>query len=524
MLFLLTLKRHLLEGDEMVGNKKIKEFDELAKILADLKAENQKIVLCHGCFDLLHIGHIRYLEQAKTMGEILVVTVTPDRYVDRGPHVPTFSEDLRVESVASLSCVDYAALNKWPTAIEMLRLLRPDVYVKGSEFREVTSDSTGKIGEEVKVVREFGGQILFTEDIVFSSTNMINRYLSKFPEEVNEYLRFFRGRYCVDIILEILDKMASSKVLVIGDIILDEYQYCASIGTSSKDPILALRYLSKDMFAGGVLSVANHLANFSENVQLATVLGGKDSQENFVRSKLHENIKPYFLINPEASTVIKRRFVDGYSLNKLFEIYVMDYADLQSDKENEFCAWLEESLPKYDLVIVADYGHGAISPGMLKTLVEHSPFLAVNTQANAGNRGFNTISRYARADYACLAEHEIRLEMRRLNGDLHPMMNSVADSLKCRQLVVTRGKKGCIVRSAEGRFVEAPAFAHKVLDRIGAGDAFFSVTSLAALQGVPDEILGFIGNVTGSLAVEILGNQEAVHKAALRDCVVSVLK
>ncbi|PJC71984.1 MAG: cytidyltransferase, partial [Syntrophobacterales bacterium CG_4_8_14_3_um_filter_58_8] len=129
----------------MTPNKKIKTIEELAQVIKSLRAEQKKIVHCHGVFDLLHIGHIRYFEQARRMGDVLVVTVTPDRFVDKGSHRPAFPEHLRVEAVASLGSVDYVALNQWPTAEETLRLLRPDVYVKGSEFKNLGSDMTGKI-------------------------------------------------------------------------------------------------------------------------------------------------------------------------------------------------------------------------------------------------------------------------------------------------------------------------------------------------------------------------------------------
>ena len=189
----------------MVTQKKIKKINDLSLVLSSLRSEGEKIVHCHGVFDLLHIGHIRYLEQAKGMGDVLVVTVTPDRYVDKGPNRPAFPEKLRAEALASLHCVDFVAINEWPTAEETLRLLRPDIYVKGSEFKNVESDPTGKIGREEKVIREIGVKLAFTEDIVFSSSNLINRFFSNFPEEVEEYLSVFRNRYSLNEVLSYLD-------------------------------------------------------------------------------------------------------------------------------------------------------------------------------------------------------------------------------------------------------------------------------------------------------------------------------
>ncbi len=503
---------------------KIKKIEELAEILDSLRSEGKKIVHCHGVFDLLHIGHIRYFEQARKMGDVLVVTLTTDSHVDKGPHRPAFNDDLRAEAIASLKMVDYVAINPWPTAKETLRVLRPDIYVKGSEFKNIDSDMTGKIGREAEIVEEIGAELAFTDDIVFSSTNLINRYFSDFPVEVNNYLQLFRKRYQIEDILEVLDKISSLNVLVIGDTILDEYQYCAAIGKSSKEPALALKYESHDLFAGGVLAIANHVANFVSKVQLVTVLGEKDSYEDFIQSQLRSNISPYFAVQPNAPTLIKRRFVDGYSLNKLFEVYIMDDSGLPDDKDLEVCDWLRKELPKYDLVIAADFGHGAISDDMVEVLREYSPFLAVNTQANAGNRGFHAVSRYPDADYVCLAEHEARLELRDLKSEVRPLSYKLVERIGCSRLMVTRGRLGCAVCDKEGSFIKIPAFAQKVVDRIGSGDALLSVTALAAVMEADDEVLGFIGNVAGALAVEILGNKKSVDKLSVQKYIVSLMK
>ncbi|MFA4935491.1 MAG: PfkB family carbohydrate kinase [Candidatus Methanoperedens sp.] len=508
----------------MITKKKIQTIKNLSQTLSVLKSYNKTVVHCHGVFDLLHIGHIRYLEQAKGMGDILVVTVTPDRYVDKGPNRPAFPEKLRAEALASLHCVDFVSINEWTTAEETLRLLRPDIYVKGSEFKNIESDPTGKIGREEKVIREIGTKLAFTEDIVFSSSNLINRFFSNFPEEVEEYLSVFRNRYSLNEVLSYLDEMAKLKVLIIGDAILDEYQYCEAIGKSSKDPILALKYKSHELFAGGVLAVANHVATFTDNVQLVTVLGGENSYEDFIRSQLNSNIIPNFFIQRNASTTIKRRFIEGYSLNKLFEIYIMDESGLSSGESEKCLGWLQNALPEYDIVIVADFGHGAINSDMIDILVKDAKFLAINTQANAGNRGFNTVSRYPRADYICIAEHEIRLETRKHTANLRPLMLGIANKMDCGKLVVTQGRQGATIFSEKDEFLSVPSFAYNVVDRVGAGDAFFSLTSLAATLNIPNELLLFIGNIAGCLSVETIGNKKPVTKAAIQKYITSLMK
>ena len=156
---------------------KIFDLNELAEKILSLKSQELKIVHCHGCFDLMHPGHIKYFQASKKMGSILVVTVTPDKFIDKGPGRPVFDQSLRTESIAALECVDYVAVNRWPTAQETQRLLLPDYYVKGHEFEKL-QDKTGKIQKEVEVVKEINAEMRFTREIVFSSTKLINEHYS----------------------------------------------------------------------------------------------------------------------------------------------------------------------------------------------------------------------------------------------------------------------------------------------------------------------------------------------------------
>ena len=155
--------------------EKIYDFNNLVSKVDKLRSEGNIIVHCHGCFDLMHPGHIKHFQAAKKMGNVLVVTISPDKYVDKGPGRPVFPQQLRAESIAALECVDYVAVNKWATAENTIRLLKPDIYVKGQEFENL-EDATGKIQKEFKVIKEIGARIEYTNEIVFSSTKLLNRY------------------------------------------------------------------------------------------------------------------------------------------------------------------------------------------------------------------------------------------------------------------------------------------------------------------------------------------------------------
>ena len=150
---------------------KILTLDAVAERLAELRATGVRIVQCHGCFDLMHIGHIKHLQAAKRMGDTLVVTVTADEYVGAGR--PVFGDSLRAEALAALECVDFVAINAGPTAVEAIRLLRPDYYVKGQAYA-MPSARSERLRAEIAAVHDVGGEIRFTNEIVFSSTALLN--------------------------------------------------------------------------------------------------------------------------------------------------------------------------------------------------------------------------------------------------------------------------------------------------------------------------------------------------------------
>ncbi len=503
---------------------KIVELEALAGILDGLRAKEKRIVHCHGVFDLLHVGHIRHFQEAKGLGDVLVVTLTQDQYVNKGPHRPAFKQDLRAEVIAALDCVDYVAINRWPQAAETIKLLRPHVYAKGPDYKDAAKDVTGGITQEEDAVRSVGGKIVFTEDITFSASNLLNKFFPAFPKEVTDYIDHFKTRYPTDRVLDYLEKARPLKVLVIGETIIDEYQFCTAIGKSSKEPIIALRHNATERFAGGVLAVGNHIANFCEEVGLVSYLGKDSPHERFVRGSLNEKIVSHFLYKQDCPTILKRRFIESYFFSKLLEVYEMNDRELNEKENAEFCAVLDREVPKYDVVIVFDFGHGMMSRKAIDIICQKAAFLAVNVQSNAGNTGYQTVLKYPRADYVCMAENEVRMDLRDRYSELRDVTRGLYDKLDCQKVVVTRGKNGCLCYSAEEGFIQVPALAGQVVDRMGTGDAFLSLTALCVKQKAPLEVVGFIGNAVGAQAVATVGHRRFIEKAPLLKHIQTLMK
>jgi rfaE bifunctional protein kinase chain/domain/rfaE bifunctional protein nucleotidyltransferase chain/domain len=505
-------------------SNKIRRIDDLAKALESVRAGGKKIVHCHGVFDLLHIGHIKHLEAARKLGDVLVVTLTPDRFVNKGPHRPAFPERLRAEALASLVCVDFVAINEWPTAVETIQRLRPNLYVKGSVHEAGKRDHTNAIDQEEAAVEAVGGELVMTDEETFSASTLINRFMDVFSPETKSFLEEFRGRHTPEEVVGYLHALRKLKVLIIGETIIDEYQFCSVMGKSGKEPVLAALHNRTEQYAGGVLAIANHLSNFCDHVGLLSSIGEVNSCEDFIRSGLNKRVTPHFVRIAGAPTIVKRRFLEEYLSAKLFEVYVMRNEAMPAGAEDELCRELERAVPHYDLVIVADYGHGLMTERAVDLVCDKAKFLAVNTQANAGNRGFNTISKYSRADFVSIGEPEARLDARKVSADLKQVVERLAREMTTKHFLVTRGSSGCLIHDRDQGFFTVPAFAIRVVDRVGAGDAVLGLTAPCSALGVPPQVLGFIANVVGAEACTIMGHRSFIESAALFRHITSLMK
>jgi rfaE bifunctional protein nucleotidyltransferase chain/domain len=146
-----------------------------AEQIQRLKIGGLKVGLCHGCFDILHFGHLRHLASAASMCDALVVSVTADRFVNKGPKRPIFQEKYRAEMLAGLACVDGVVISNFPSAIEVLQLLHPDRFFKGQEYHLPTQATNPNFLKERDFAVSIGIEVLHTFEETFSSTETLNR-------------------------------------------------------------------------------------------------------------------------------------------------------------------------------------------------------------------------------------------------------------------------------------------------------------------------------------------------------------
>ena len=201
--------------------------EEFAVLREKLKVQNKSIAHCHGVFDLVHLGHIKHFEEAKEMADVLVVSITAAKFVRKGPDRPYFSDTERMEFLLSIKYIDYILLSEGYTGEDVIEVVRPDFWVKGMDYEDKSNDITEAQDQEVALVRKYGGDIYFTHGVRFSSSYLLNKTLVSFPEQLQAFMHSFKERYTFFDIKKLIDKIKNLSVLVIGDVIIDEYIYCS---------------------------------------------------------------------------------------------------------------------------------------------------------------------------------------------------------------------------------------------------------------------------------------------------------
>jgi bifunctional ADP-heptose synthase (sugar kinase/adenylyltransferase) len=178
--------------------------------------------------------------------------------------------------------------------------------------------------------------------------------------------------------------------------------------------------------------------------------------------------------------------------------------------------YLAELIPKHDLVIVSDYGHGFLSRETAIQISKHSIFTSLNAQINAANIGYHTMNNYKNIDCAIINETELRHELRDRESGVEILMKELANTLQVQHLVVTQGNGGATLYDTESKhYHHCPAFAAKVVDKIGAGDAMLALLSCALKSGFNPNLALFLGSLAAAQSVETIGNSISVNKIQL---------
>ena len=505
-------------------NNKIKKLEEISEIISLVKTQGKKIIHCHGVFDLLHIGHIKHFEEAKKMGDILVVTITPDQFVNKGPGRPAFTTSLRLEALSALESIDYVVANKWPTAEETIKIIQPNIYCKGPDYKNHLDDITGKIDDEEAAVKLVGGKISYTDDITFSSSSLLNKYGKLYSHEQDKFIKEIANNNSFESINFSLDSMKDLKVLVIGETIIDQYVFCEALGKSGKEPVLVLRDLETQEYLGGALAIARHLADFCNDISVLSFLGKDNEYKSFIENNMEDNIRLNLLNKSNSPTIVKRRFVDHIDSKKILGLYSINDSDLKESDENKFIDSFDRLSRDYDLIIVSDYGHGIITPKIADHISKSKIFVSLNAQVNAANIGTHNIRKYHDINCLIINANELQHEMRQRDGNLERLALKLKKAINAKYISVTEGKNGAFLLNGDKVPVKCPGFASQVVDKVGSGDALLALLSVCLYSGIDEELSLFIASLAAAQSVESIGTSRSVSKILLLKTISHFLK
>jgi len=492
--------------------KKIYSLEKLTKIISSLKQNSNKISLCHGVFDLLHPGHIYHFEQAKKKADILVVSITSDKKVLKGPGKPYFNQRHRSHSLSSLQLVDYIVVSNDQSAVNVIKKLKPDFYVKGSDYKNSNNDGTGKILIEKNEVKKYGGKVLFTSGTTFSSSKIINKEFF-YNKEQNEFIRKLKAKYNLQTILSLVDKIEINTPLILGDTIIDEYVFCKVIGKSGKESYMVLQEKKSEKYLGGALSIAQNISALSKKVNLLTILGSKSNYRKKIKNELKNNITFKFVEKKNSPTILKKRFIEEIDNTKLLGIYSINDEKSSLKEEHLLIKNLKKLIKNSDLIILSDYGHGFFGEKVISEIYNNKKFLAINAQVNSFSRGYHTITKYKKANLILMNETELRYELRDSDSSRINLIKKLEKIIKCNYIAITHGKTGATIYSTKNKLIShVPAFARQVVDKVGAGDALFPILSTCLKSNIPMDISLYIASISAAINSESFASKTTLDK------------
>ncbi len=503
--------------------RKILELDALLATLRRRSADGATVVQCHGCFDIVHPGHIRYLEFASRQGDILVVTLTGDADISKATQSPYIPQELRAESLAALEFVDYVYIDPSPTAESVLEAIRPDIYVKGREYE---SSRDPRFLREREVVEACGGRVIFSSgEVVFSSTALIAA-LPRAQQIEHERLKLVCRRHGVNRagLGDLIERFRGLRVGVVGDVILDRYVFCDAHDVASESPMLSLAELQRREYVGGAAIVARHAAALGAAACVITNLADDEASARTRRVLADEDVELHALTT-RPQLVEKTRYL--VEENKLFKVETGDIAPLDSQAERDAAALIERRARELDAIILCDFGYGMITAGLLERVLPclraNVPVISADVSGSRGN-----LLNFRKVDLLCPTERELRETLHDYEEGLSSVAYRLLAETQARHLVCTLGKRGLVAFQRPGQqpgtqaWIERlqsehfPSFADHGLDRLGCGDALLAAATLALAAGGSLTSAAYLGNAASAVEIGLLGNHP-VTAAQLSD-------
>lgn len=506
---------------------KILSRKDLCERRGAARAAGRRVVHCHGCFDIVHPGHIRHLRFARSLGDHLLVTITGDSAMAKGEGRPLIPQELRAENLAELDCVDWVYVEPRPTAAELLAEVQPDIYVKGREY-EFNADP--RFQAEREAVERSGGRVVFSSgDVIFSSTALIaamEAHADPFHHRLVQLLE--RPEMLAERLMETLASIRGRRLVVVGEIIRDTYLFCDRPDVAHESPVLTLRPVDRRAFDGGAAIIARHAAALGARPVIVTALGD-DAEAHAVRARLAGEGIEVRSVAVAGRTPEKQRFCVGSQ--KLMKIDLLEPLVLDTaGQERLVRAAVAAAGAGVDAAIIADFGLGMFTPGVLARLCASlRPRAGVMAGDVSGRR--HGLRAMRGLDLLCPSEDEVRAAYGLHTDALPSVAWRLLEETRARAAIVTMGAEGLVAfepiadQPAAGapadpfrsrvRGEHVPALAPHAIDPLGCGDAMLTVATLSMAAGAGLVPASFLGSVAAAAHAQRLGNP-AIEPADIR--------
>ncbi len=459
-----------------------------------LRERGQRLVQCHGCFDIVHPGHIRHLRWARAQGDALLVTITADQGVNKGVGRPLIPHDLRAENLASLDMVDAVHVVEAPTAEGILRAVQPDVYVKGREYQ---SNEDPRFAAEREAVEAHGGRVVFSSgDIVFSSSALIAAIEGGRDTGVDAptgtLAQLLRQPGLRDEgIARALEAARGRRVLVLGESVEEVYRVCQAPQMASREPVMTLRPAGERRFDGGAAGVAIQLAAMGLRPLLVTAPpAGKPGE--LLAERLRGSRVALSPLPPTAEPMVIEHFVAGVQ-----KLMTVDHArPMATDRAlpEAVASVVADRASGADAVCVADQGLGLLAGPVARKLSELLKERRCVLTTSAQARSANPLS-IRHADLLYAAEADLHRAVGNPSGSLTASAWSAMDAAQAGAALVGLGAEGLLafdrldeaIDSGDGwptrvRAQPVPSLAPLPLDSCGASAAALAAAT-AGLVG-----------------------------------------
>ena len=483
-------------------NKIIKKRDLLKKIGSFPR--KKKVVMCHGVFDVVHPGHIRHLAFAKSKGDILVASLTSDKFVTKGRYRPHIPENLRAFSLSAFDMVDYVIIDDKQKPLDTIKYLKPDFFAKGFEYSD---DLPKETKEEIQTLDSYGGGILFSPgDIVYSSSALLTEYLPKLNNEKLLHL-LDQDKSDLDEIINHIQKFKNFKVHVIGDTIVDTYTRTQLIGGNTKTPTFSVLYGSHEDYVGGAGIVAKHLVSAGAQVTFTSVVGD-DKLGKFVEEDMqNQNLDLNLIIDENRPTTNKNAIIaDDYRLLKIDKLDNSPYNTKIYEKIKD-----KINSTNCDAIIFSDFRHGMFTKSSISTLSSKLPQNVLKVADSQVASRWGNITEFRGFDLITPNEREARFSLADQDSNIAKLAFDLREATDCSNVIMKLGKRGAFFVNGN-TYNSVDSFATDIKDAVGAGDALLAYSTLMLLSSKSLIQSTILGSIAAALECEYDGNIPVISK------------